>query len=107
MALAVAPLQRKPRSSRRGPSHSHARLRANTNVGNMLIRSAKQSASNPRGNNFSHGIILSYRISGLVVEYIVAIDVTRARFPADAPESVMRLCSVAFTSNSPAPIFKP
>ena len=24
-------------------------------------------------------------ISGLVVEYIVAIDVTRARFPADAP----------------------
>ena len=24
------------------------------------------------------------RISGLVVEYIVAIDVTRARFPADA-----------------------
>ena len=26
----------------------------------------------------------SIRISGLVVEYIVAIDVTRARFPADA-----------------------
>ena len=25
------------------------------------------------------------RISGLVVEYIVAIDVTRARFSADAP----------------------
>ena len=25
-----------------------------------------------------------HRISGLVVEYIVAIDVTRARFPADA-----------------------
>jgi hypothetical protein len=25
-----------------------------------------------------------YRISGLVVEYIVAIDVTRVRFPADA-----------------------
>ena len=24
------------------------------------------------------------RISGLVVEYIVAIDVTRVRFPADA-----------------------
>ena len=24
-------------------------------------------------------------ISGLVVEYIVAIDVTRVRFPADAP----------------------
>ena len=27
-------------------------------------------------------------ISGLVVEYIVAIDVTRARFPADAPLSI-------------------
>ena len=26
----------------------------------------------------------SNRISGLVVEYIVAIDVTRVRFPADA-----------------------
>ena len=26
------------------------------------------------------------RISGLVVEYIAAIDVTRARFPADAAE---------------------
>ena len=26
----------------------------------------------------------STRISGLVVEYIVAIDVTRVRFPADA-----------------------
>jgi hypothetical protein len=27
---------------------------------------------------------LDARISGLVVEYIVAIDVTRVRFPADA-----------------------
>ena len=27
---------------------------------------------------------LVHRISGLVVEYIVAIDVTRVRFPADA-----------------------
>ena len=27
-------------------------------------------------------------ISGLVVEYIVAIDVTRARFPADAYEQL-------------------
>ena len=26
----------------------------------------------------------NHRISGLVVEYIVAIDVTRIRFPADA-----------------------
>ena len=36
-------------------------------------------------------------ISGLVVEYIVAIDVTRVRFPADAisyirPAGVMRSC---------------
>ena len=29
-------------------------------------------------------VIISISISGLVVEYIVAIDVTRARFPADA-----------------------
>ena len=28
--------------------------------------------------------LLSTSISGLVVEYIVAIDVTRVRFPADA-----------------------
>ena len=28
-------------------------------------------------------------ISGLVVEYIVAIDVTRVRFPADASFAVM------------------
>ena len=29
-------------------------------------------------------VVNTTRISGLVVEYIVAIDVTRARFPADA-----------------------
>ena len=28
--------------------------------------------------------LIKSRISGLVVEYIVAIDVTRVRFPADA-----------------------
>ena len=33
-------------------------------------------------------------ISGLVVEYIVAIDVTRARFPADAG------CSYSLSSDS-------
>ena len=32
-----------------------------------------------------------HRISGLVVEYIVAIDVTRARFPADAYEQFSRV----------------
>ena len=31
-----------------------------------------------------------HRISGLVVEYIVAIDVTRVRFPADAIEEGTR-----------------
>ena len=31
-------------------------------------------------------------ISGLVVEYIVAIDVTRVRFPADAFSSTRALC---------------
>ena len=34
------------------------------------------------GALFGNGIVAS--ISGLVVEYIVAIDVTRVRFPADA-----------------------
>jgi hypothetical protein len=29
-------------------------------------------------------VVICVRISGLVVEYIVAIDVTRVRFPADA-----------------------
>ena len=33
--------------------------------------------------NFAQ-IKLIISISGLVVEYIIAIDVTRARFPADA-----------------------
>ena len=33
-------------------------------------------------------------ISGLVVEYIVAIDVTRVRFPADAFSSFVHRCIV-------------
>ena len=36
--------------------------------------------------NTSDGIPIVRSISGLVVEYIVAIDVTRVRFPADAYE---------------------
>ena len=40
----------------------------------------------------------AYGISGLVVEYIVAIDVTRVRFPADAfhvvPRAAARLLSI-------------
>ena len=35
--------------------------------------------------------MLLHRISGLVVEYIVAIDVTRVRFPADAQVKLARL----------------
>ena len=31
-------------------------------------------------------------ISGLVVEYVVAIDVTRVRFPADALSFAVALC---------------
>ena len=34
---------------------------------------------------------LVYSISGLVVEYIVAIDVTRVRFPADAQAKLATL----------------
>ena len=39
-------------------------------------------------------------ISGLVVEYIVAIDVTRARFPADAlsVHALAKLCDDALVS---------
>ncbi len=35
---------------------------------------------------------ISSSISGLVVEYIVAIDVTRVRFPADAPLASTLAC---------------
>ena len=38
---------------------------------------------------YSHGI------SGLVVEYIVAIDVTQVRFPADAFEGAQLRSSLA------------
>ncbi len=38
------------------------------------------------------------RISGLVVEYIVAIDVTRVRFPADAPFCYHVQCGMLQTS---------
>ena len=38
-------------------------------------------------------------ISGLVVEYIVAIDVTRARFPADAFASCAALRLVCFPAS--------
>ena len=37
-------------------------------------------------------------ISGLVVEYIVAIDVTRVRFPADAPFCYHVQCGMLRTS---------
>ena len=39
-------------------------------------------------------VTVSKRISGLVVEYVVAIDVTRVRFPADAFVKVLQSCSV-------------
>ena len=35
--------------------------------------------------------MLLHRISGLVAEYIVAIDVTWVRFPADAQVKLVRL----------------
>ena len=47
-------------------------------------------------------VTVSKRISGLVVEYVVAIDVTRVRFPADAfvrvfsPILVILLCGIKF-----------
>ena len=36
------------------------------------------------GSLFVRTTVVGMSISGLVVEYIVAIDVTRVRFPADA-----------------------
>ena len=41
---------------------------------------------------FKLDMLLAQGISGLVVEYIVAIDVTRVRFPADA--YFVRLCAL-------------
>ena len=38
-------------------------------------------------------------ISGLVVEYIVAIDVTRVRFPADAICPILHLCTRTLGKN--------
>ena len=40
-------------------------------------------------------------ISGLVVEYIVAIDVTRVRFPADAFLRVLAFCARVGVVSSP------
>ena len=42
------------------------------------------AANNPREHSLWKGNHSNRSISGLVVEYIVAIDVTRVRFPADA-----------------------
>ncbi len=47
----------------------------------VVVRSTPDARGAP---NVSHGDHHVISISGLVVEYIVAIDVTRARFPADA-----------------------
>ena len=51
-----------------------------------------------------HPRVVSSSISGLVAEYIVAIDVTRVRFPADAlpflHRSSLRIYDVALQSNS-------
>ena len=43
----------------------------------------------------------SISISGLVVEYIVAIDVTRVRFPADAFLRVLAFCARVGVVSSP------
>ena len=42
---------------------------------------------------FAGDVANARSISGLVAEYIVAIDVTRVRFPADAFDFVLRLAS--------------
>ena len=44
------------------------------------------------GSLFARTTTVGMSISGLVVEYIVAIDVTRVRFPADA---LFRYCFYA------------
>ena len=60
-----------------------------TRIHRMLAYVRRDSTQGPRQR--CHGtpkqgttIMSISRISGLVVEYIVAIDVTRVRFPADA-----------------------
>jgi hypothetical protein len=47
-------------------------LQCNHHIGRFVVRAP------------SHWPLERQSISGLVVEYIVAIDVTRVRFPADA-----------------------
>ena len=52
-------------------------------AGRRLNRSAKVSSGSVKHFK-KNPLPYSSSISGLVVEYIVAIDVTRVRFPADA-----------------------
>ena len=50
-------------------------------------------------NRHRHCFKRKHRISGLVVEYIVAIDVTRVRFPADACMQTLRFSVVRVVAN--------
>ena len=47
------------------------------------------------------------RISGLVVEYVVAIDVTRVRFPADAFDQFFETVSASSCNKIPMPGLEP
>ena len=69
--------------------HKHAEIHRHTGTQKVTLAQSTPAISehlpkyldNPR---YTVGAIKHNSISGLVVEYIVAIDVTRVRFPADA-----------------------
>ena len=52
-------------------------------LSNLVFR-FKRAQNSHRNAIITFGATIASSISGLVVEYIVAIDVTRVRFPADA-----------------------
>ena len=54
-------------------------------------------------NRHRHCVKRKHRISSLVVEYIVAIDVTRVRFPADACMRALRISVVRVVANVATP----
>ena len=69
-----------------GPNQGPSDLRSDTFPTELsrCHHCVKQSISTPRKTDYTRRPQSISSISGLVVEYIVAIDVTRVRFPADA-----------------------
>ncbi len=88
-------LQMRARLPCNAPPHGSAK--AERNFAPFSRFECKWGASMSLRSLLQAGRAMSRSISGLVVEYIVAIDVTRVRFPADAPMALrgQHLCTNA------------